>query len=244
MPTNDFELDAASATTALGPVNFLGQDLPSLGDNWSVETQFTVQFTGGWQHAGLIVWQGDNNFFRSTITHSLSDDSIYVEQSKDNPSSTEGARVQARRQHHPAAERLAAGHDPDAVHARPDAANTVIGQYRVIAPGQRRERRLGQLRRRAAGPSPADLNLATTGARRDSAGSRIGIIATGNFPGSTGTGAYTGTPGTVAVDYFRVTPDPITCETDAPTTTATLDPAAPATGDTYNRVGQGRPVRG
>ena len=28
---------------------------------------------------------------------------------------------------------------------------------------------------------------------------------------------------------------PITCETDAPTTTATLDPAAPATGDTYDR---------
>ena len=37
------------------------------------------------------------------------------------------------------------------------------------------------------------------------------------------------------VNYFRVTPDPITCETDAPATTATLDPAAPATGDTYDR---------
>ena len=72
MRTNDFELDASSATTALGPVNMLGIDLPSLGDEWQVETQFTIQHTGGWQHAGLIVWQADNNFFRSTITNNLS----------------------------------------------------------------------------------------------------------------------------------------------------------------------------
>ena len=47
------ELDSNSATTALGPVNFIGQDVPSLGTNWSVETQLTVNYTGGWQHAGL-----------------------------------------------------------------------------------------------------------------------------------------------------------------------------------------------
>ena len=42
------------------------------------------------------MWQGDNNFFRSTITHSLSGGNIYVEQSKDNPSAhPEGTRVQA-----------------------------------------------------------------------------------------------------------------------------------------------------
>ena len=75
----------------------------------------------------------------------------------------------------------------------------------------------------------------TGGARRDAAGSRIGIITASNFPGTTGTYAYAGTPGTVDVNYFRVTPDPNTCETDAPATTATLDPAAPATGDTYDR---------
>ena len=38
------------------------------------------------------------------------------------------------------------------------------------------------------------------------------------------------------IDYIRVTPDPIDCEAVAPTTTATLDPAAPATGDTYDRA--------
>ena len=85
MPTADFELDAAAAATSLGPVNFIGQDLNSLGDNWQVETEFTVNYTGGWQNTGLIIWNGDNNFVRSSITHSLSAGNIYVEQSKDNP---------------------------------------------------------------------------------------------------------------------------------------------------------------
>ena len=86
LPTNDFEIDAANATTSVGPINFLAQDLPSLGTNWSVETQFTVRYTGGWQNVGLAVWQADGNFFRSTLTHSLSNSEIYVEGSKDNPS--------------------------------------------------------------------------------------------------------------------------------------------------------------
>ena len=55
----------------------------------------TVEHNGGWQGVGLMLWQADNNFFRSTITHSLSDGTIYVEQSKDNPTTAEGARVQA-----------------------------------------------------------------------------------------------------------------------------------------------------
>ena len=59
------------ATTSVGPVNFIGQDLPALGANWTAETQFTVKYTGGWQNVGLIVWQGDNNFFRSSLTHNL-----------------------------------------------------------------------------------------------------------------------------------------------------------------------------
>src|SRR5262249_7837372 len=67
LPTNDFEIDANNAQTSVGPINFLGQDLPSLGDNWTAETQFTVRMTGGWQNIGLIVWNGDNNFFRSTL---------------------------------------------------------------------------------------------------------------------------------------------------------------------------------
>ena len=86
LPTNNFEIDAADATTSVGPINYLAQDLPSLGTNWSVETQFTVRYTGGWQNVGLAVWHGDNNFFRSTLSHSLSSSAIYVEGSKDNPS--------------------------------------------------------------------------------------------------------------------------------------------------------------
>ena len=54
MPTNNLEIDAAAAATALGPMNFIGQDLPALGNNWQVETQFTAAYTGGWQHVGLI----------------------------------------------------------------------------------------------------------------------------------------------------------------------------------------------
>ena len=91
MPTHEQELDGG----AVGPVNFLGQDLPALGDEWTFETQFTVKHNGGWQHVGLMVWNGDNNLFRSTITHNQGTGAIYVEQSKDNPTSTEGARVQA-----------------------------------------------------------------------------------------------------------------------------------------------------
>ena len=77
-------------------MNFIGQDLPSLGSAWSVETEFTVKYNGGWQNAGLIVWNGDNNFFRASITHSLSlTGNLYTELSKDNPTSTEGDRAQS-----------------------------------------------------------------------------------------------------------------------------------------------------
>src|SRR5690606_11287294 len=69
------------------------------------------------------------------------------------------------------------------------------------------------------------------GPRRDAAGSRIGIITGSNFPGTSGNYAYQGTPGTVDINYFRVSPDPVTCETDAPRSPAPLDPAGPAAGD-------------
>ncbi|MBE2317690.1 PKD domain-containing protein [Solirubrobacter sp. CPCC 204708] len=231
LPTHNFELDSNSTTTAVGPVNFIGQDLASLGTNWTVETQLTVQFTGGWQHTGLIVHNGDNNFFRATITHDLNQGRSFVEQSKDNPSSTEGARVQAggsvgivTDQSQPVTIRMR--------YMRVDGSNTVQAHYRVIAPASAANPDW------VAFPGAAtfnDLNP-TSGARRDAAGSRIGIIAGGNFPGTAGTHPYNGTPANVVVDYFRVSPDPVTCETAAPVTTATLDPAAPATGDTYDRA--------
>ena len=214
-------------------MNFIGQDLPALGTNWTVETQFTVKYTGGWQNAGLIVWNGDNNFFRSSITHDLNGGNIYVEQSKDNPSHDRG---RARRR--PAATSRSrrptpAGHDPDALHARQRRPTPSRAQYRVMAPASLAIGRLGQLP--AARRTSCDLNP-TSGARRDAAGSRIGIIAAVNFPGTAGTlrlrrarrarstSTTSGSPRTRS-----------TCETVAPTTTATLDPAAPATGDTYDR---------
>ncbi len=222
LPTNDFELDAANATTSVGPVNFVGQDLAALGDDWAVETQLTVTHTGGWQGVGLMLWQADNNFFRSTITHSLSGGNIYVEQSKDNPSSAEGARQQAGgnvtilQNKGPVTIRMR--------YARAAASNTVTAQYRVMAPES------AAMDDWANFPGAAtflDLNP-SSGSRRDAIGSRVGIYAGGNFPGTTGNHQYPGTPATVKVDYFRVTPDTaVSCPDDdvePPVTTATLDP--------------------
>ncbi|HWK29748.1 MAG TPA: PKD domain-containing protein [Solirubrobacter sp.] len=231
MPTADYELDAAAAATSLGPVNFIGQDLNALGSNWSVETEFTVKYTGGWQNTGLIVWNGDNNFFRSSITHSLSAGNIYIESSKDNPTTAEGERAQANGNI-----TILPNHDQPVTirmrYSRTNGANTVRAQYRVMAPASVAMADWADFPNTTSGF--LDLNP-SGGARRDAAGSRIGILTGSNFPGTSGTYAYKGTPGTVDVNYFRVTPDSMTCETDAPTTTATLDPAAPATGDTYDR---------
>ena len=223
LPTNDFEIDAANATTSVGPINFLGQDLPALGTNWTVETQFTVRYTGGWQNVGLVVWNGDNNFFRSTLTHNLSSSAIFVEQSKDNPSTTEGARTGGSSAEHPA-DQHRSGDDQDALHAR----------HRRPTPSPRstRSSRRPPRRRPTGSTFPnitggLDLNP-SSGARRDAAGSRIGLIAQDNWPAG---GAFpsNGVPAIAHVDYFRVTPDncPTGADTTAPTTTATTAPAAP-----------------
>ena len=231
MPTADFELDAANTTTSVGPVNFIGQDLAALGTNWTAETEFTVKYTGGWQNTGMIIYNGDNNFVRTSITHSLTAGNLYVEQSKDNPTTTEGARVQAG-----STSRSLPNHDQAVTirmrMARVNASNTVTAQYRVMAPASVA---MADWANFGGTAGFVDLNP-SGGARRDAAGSRIGIITASNFPGTTGAFAYAGTPGTVDVNYFRVTPDPLTCETTAPATTATLEPAAPATGDTYDRA--------
>ena len=231
IPTNDFEIDSNSAATAVGPINFLAQDLPALGSNWSVETQFTVTHTGGWQGVGLMLWQGDNNFFRSSLTHSLSDGTMYVEQSKDNPSSNaEGTRVQA-------GGNVTIRPNKGAVtirmrYVRENGSNTVKAQYRVVAGAPASADWVNF-------PGAADfLNLDQAGVRRDGAGSKIGIYAGGNFPGTTGNNPYSGTPAQVKVDYFRITPDEvISCpEEDVlpPETDATLVPDQPGAGGTYN----------
>ena len=43
--TADLELDGNSTNTAVGPVNFIGQDLPALGSAWSVETELRSSTT-------------------------------------------------------------------------------------------------------------------------------------------------------------------------------------------------------
>ena len=237
MRTNDFELDASSATTALGPVNFLGIDLPSLGTEWQVETQLTIQHTGGWQHTGLIVWQADNNFFRSTITNNLSSAqrTIYVESSKDNPTTAEGARVTAGGNIN-----VQVGGTPQPItikmrYTRPADADSVQAQYQIVAPESLAMPDWASFPATSGGWNSSggwDLNPAG-GPRRDSEGSRIGIIAAGNFPGSTGANQYNGDPAEVEVDYFRVTGESYECEEVPPETTASLTPADPGEGGTY-----------
>ena len=132
-------------------MNFIGQDLPSLGTNWAVETQFTAKFNGGWQNTGLAVWHGDNNFFRTSITHSLNAGNIYTEQSKDNPTRGRGARVQSGSNITIAAELHGAGHDPD---ARWRASTRLRDRHGAVPDrraGERRVARLGELPRTRRG---------------------------------------------------------------------------------------------
>ena len=232
MPTADFELDAATATTSRRPGELHRPGpAPRSAPPGPLETEFTVKYNGGWQNTGLIVWNGDNNFFRSSITHSLNGGNIYVEQSKDNPTSTEGARSQAGSNITLAAEQAA----PVTIRMRYDARQRLQhGRARSTASWRRPSIAMADWVN--FGGSPTFLDLNPTAARAVTRPARASASSPSrNFPGTTGTYAYAGTPGTVDVNYFRVTPDPITCETDAPTTTATLDPAAPATGDTYDR---------
>ena len=187
-------------------MNFIGQDLAALGANWQVETEFTVKYTGGWQNTGLIVWNGDNNFFRSSITHSLNGGNIYVEQSKDNPTSTEGARVAGRRQHHDRAEPSQADHDPHAVHAHQRVQH---GRRRSTGSWLRPPSRCADCvnfggAAELPGPQPVGAARAVT---RPARGSASSPSRTSRAPR-----ARTRTPAPRArstSNYFRVTPDPI-----------------------------------
>ena len=111
-----------------------------------------------------MVWNGDNNLFRSTITHNQGTDAVYVEQSKDNPTSTEGARVQAGGNVN-----LLATPAPVTIkmrYMRTAAANTVVGQYQVIAPANIGERRLGRTSPAPTPRGPARAVAAQPGGRR------------------------------------------------------------------------------
>ena len=181
---------------------------------------------------GLIVWQADNNFFRSTLTHSLSGGNIYVEQSKDNPSDRPRARAQTGGGNVTiAAEQDRADHDQDALHAHQRRQHASTAQYQVIAPATDGERRLGQLPGHGrAGPArrpaaePDGRRRAVTRRARGSASS-----PRATSPARRATTRTPATPADVKVDYFRVTPDncPTGADQTAPTTTATAAPAAP-----------------
>ena len=144
LPTNDLEIDAADATTSVGPINFLGQDLPALGTNWTAETQFTVRYTGGWQNVGLVVWNGDNNFFRST--HHPQPRA--PRRSSSSPPRTTRARPRVRAPAARARNILPTNTGPVTIkmrYTRAAAPTRVTAQYQIVAPASAADGRLGQL---------------------------------------------------------------------------------------------------
>ena len=115
-------------------------------------------------------------------------------------------------------------------YTRAAGSNTVAAQYQIVAPASAATPDWVDFPASAGWNNSGGLALAPAGGpRRDSAGSRIGLLAAGNFPGNAGAYPYTGTPAEMKVDYFRVTPDvcPEPDET-APVTSAQLNGAAPA----------------
>ena len=230
MPTADFELDAAAATTSVGPVNFIGQDLAALGTNWTAETEFTVKYTGGWQNTGLIIYNGDNNFVRSSITHSLSGRQHLRRDVQGQPDDDRGRSLAGRQQHHdPARTRRSRSRSGCAWRA-PTAPTP---SRRSTASWPRRAWRWPTGPTSAARQTFVDLNpssgRAVTRRARASASSRSPTSRARPAPSRTRARRAPWTSTTSGSPRTRCT-----CETDAPATTATLDPAAPATGDTYD----------
>ena len=139
----------------------------------------------------------DNNFVvEPACTHSLSSSAIYVESSKDNPTSTEGVRATACGNRTP----WPTNTGPVTIkmrYRRVDGSNSVQAHYQVVAPAAAANNDW------VAFPGAAtfwDLNP-SGGARRDAAGSKIGLIAQDNWPAG---GAFpaNGQPAVAHVDYF------------------------------------------
>ena len=199
----------SSTAAAVGPVNFLGQDLPSLGDDWTFETQFTVKHNGGWQHVGLMVWHGGQQLLP------LDD---HPQPGRRARSTSSSRRTTRRRRRAPASRPAATstsccrrrqpGDDQDALHR----ATAGVEHRRRAVPGRRagehRPTPTGSTSRRRGWTYSGGLQLNPAGgARRDAAGSRIGIITAGNFPGATGTfpvrGHAGGREGRLRPDHAR-----------------------------------------
>ena len=154
LPTNDLEIDAADGDD-LGRPDQLPRPGPArAGHELDRGDAVHRPFTGGWQNVGLVVWNGDNNFFRSTITHNLGSSAIFVESSKDAPSTTEGARTGGSSTNSPA-DQHRSGDDQDALHARRERQHG-DGAVPDRRAGLRGDGRLGQLpeHHRWPGPQP------------------------------------------------------------------------------------------
>ncbi|MBE2317195.1 ThuA domain-containing protein [Solirubrobacter sp. CPCC 204708] len=187
--------------TATGPLSFAGQPLPS-GD-WSMTTRVTIDNTMQWQSAGLYLWQSDNNFIKFGITFQATGRTF--EMTSDNPPN--GTREFS-------ANESAAGYGTTVWLRLYRQGNTIRGQYAKDVNG-----RPGEWVNHS-GSRPVN-----TTPPREGAGVLGGPYAGGqqNAPWNL----------TAAFDHVHYTPDTAECvgDLDAPTTSATVNGAAPV--ETY-----------
>ena len=119
MPTHDFEIDAADGDD-LGRPGQLPRPGPArAGRRAGPSRRSSPSSTpAAGRTSGLMVWNGGQQLLPlHDHPQPQRHGAIYVEQSKDNPTTTEGARVQAGGNVN-LLDDAGAGHDPDALHAR------------------------------------------------------------------------------------------------------------------------------
>ena len=223
LPTNDLEIDAAARD--VGRPDQLPRPGPArpghqLDGGDAVHRPAT---RGGWQNIGLVVWNGDNNFFRSTLTHSLSS----AQSTSRAPRTTRDDRGHARHGRRQP-QLLATNTGPVTIkmrYTRVNGANTVQAHYQIVAPATAAT--ADWVAFPGARRTFFDLNP-TGGARRDATGSRIGLSRRTTGPRAARSRPTASRP-IAHVDYFRITPDncPVGADQTAPTTTATAAPTAP-----------------
>lgn len=187
--------------TATGPISLVTQQVPD-GD-WSVTTRVTVNHTGNWQSAGLMLWQSDSNFIKFGYTQhgNPGTDNRNIEFTSDNPSD-----VREFSTHHVATSFgntvwLRLYRIGNTIHG--DLANDVGGQPGTWV--------------KHSGTRPVN-----TSPPREGAGVRLGMYAGGqqNAPWNV----------TAAFDFFEMTPDTADCPGDGtpPVTTATINGSTPS----------------
>ena len=210
---------------SMGPINFLGQDLPALGNNWTVETQFTARTRR------RLAERRPGRVERRQQLRPLHADA-QPQQPRD---LTSRAPRTTRRRPRALAPRPAATATSWPTNTDPV---TIKMRYTRV---QRRQHRSGAVPDRRAGDR-GDHRLGRVPGRGDVLDLNPSAAVPAVTPRARGSASSRRTTGPRAarsrptaarpiahVDYFRITPDncPTGADQTAPTTTATAAPTAP-----------------